>query len=89
MELSLWFKAVPSLNTAISHSFVFPEGAGKVTLVSDGKGNKSEAQIDFWGPDEVLAYTKGSSLEITSHAKGGVTFPSACQLKHTGFHRGY
>jgi hypothetical protein len=69
MEPSLWFKAVPPLNTAMSHSFVFSESTGKVTLASDGKGNKSETQIDFWGPVKVLAHIKESSLQITSHVK--------------------
>lgn len=85
MEPSLWFKAVPPLNTAMSHSFVFSESTGKVTLASDGKGNKSETQIDFWGPVKVLAHIKESSLQITSHVKWGVTFPSACQLEHIDF----
>ena len=48
---------------------VFSESTGKVTLASDGKGNKSETQIDFWGPVKVLAHIKESSLQITSHVK--------------------
>lgn len=57
---------MPPLNTAMSHSFVVSVCAGKVTLATDGRGNKSEAQIDFWGPVEVLAHIKESSLQITT-----------------------